>query len=72
MKVTIGLPEEQVTFPSPGVRKVSVVIHYTTENGYQGTVILDKSQANQAGIAAAVKADVEHLDKVIGTTLEIK
>jgi hypothetical protein len=72
MKITIDQAIEQVTFPAPGKRVVNVEIHYTTGSGYKGTVVLEKSQATSAGIAAAIRADVGDLEKTIGTTIDLK
>lgn len=72
MQVHIDQKIEQVTFPAPGKRVVNVEVHYTTGSGYKGTVIVSKDQAAGAPLAAAIKADAEHLDKDIGTTIEIK
>lgn len=69
MKFTIDQVIEQVTYPAPGRRVLQVEIHYTTEGGYKGTIVLDKSAATPDAVKAAIKADADRFDKMIGTTL---
>jgi phage protein D len=72
MQVKIDQAIPLITYPAPGKRVEQVEIHYTTEKGLQGVVVVDKDKSTGVPLAAALRAHAEELNKLIGTTLELK
>ena len=67
MKFTIDNVLETTTYPAPGRQVKMVEVHYTTDGGYHGTVSLEKSVATPDTVKAAIKADAERFDQLIGS-----